>query len=214
MEKSKKVNAKAIRAGRCNIQREDVRELSFAGCTFDLATAFETIYFWPGLTESFAQVHRILRDGGRFFICNESDGDNSADTKREQMIQGMKIYRENEIVASLKQAGFLGVTVHRNPEKHWICREIKQAIIEIAAKNGSRKEHQHEIHRTILDHNRSIYEKTVGEKVWAKGRKRIHKESKDHLPANAGPGGEHRLEKSHGAQRLYVLCVHGYLESR
>lgn len=121
VEKSKKVNAKAIRAGRCNIQCEDVRELSFADSTFDLATAFETVYFWPGLTESFAQVHRVLRDGGRFFICNESDGDNPADTKWEQMIQGMKIYKENEIVAFLKQAGFLGVTVHRNQEKHWIC---------------------------------------------------------------------------------------------
>ncbi len=121
VEKSKKVNAKAIRAGRCNIQCENVRELSFANGTFDLATAFETIYFWPGLPKSFAQIHRVLRDGGRFFICNESDGDNPADTKWEQMIQGMKIYKENEIVASLKQAGFSNIITHRNPEKHWIC---------------------------------------------------------------------------------------------
>ncbi len=121
VEKSKQVNAKAIRAGRCNIQCEDVRELSFADGTFDLATAFETVYFWPGLPESFAQAYRVLRDGGRFFICNESDGDNPADQKWEQMIQGMKIYRENEIVASLKQAGFSNVTVNRNPKKHWIC---------------------------------------------------------------------------------------------
>ena len=38
VEKSKKVNAKAIRAGRCSIQCENVRNLSFADGTFDLAT--------------------------------------------------------------------------------------------------------------------------------------------------------------------------------
>lgn len=40
--------------------------------------------------------------------------------------------------------------------------EIEQAMIVIAAKNGSRKEHQREIHRAILDHDRSLYEKAVG----------------------------------------------------
>lgn len=29
-------------------------------------TAFETVYFWPGPTESFREVYRILRRGGSF----------------------------------------------------------------------------------------------------------------------------------------------------
>ncbi len=41
---------------------------------FDLATAFETVYFWPGLEKCFAEVCRILKPGGTFPICNESDG--------------------------------------------------------------------------------------------------------------------------------------------
>ncbi len=121
VQKSKKVNAKAIKTGRCTIQCENVRELSFADSTFDLATAFETIYFWPGLTEAFAQVCRVLRDGGRFFICNETDGDDPEYQKWEEMIEGMKIYKEDEIVASLKQAGFSKVTINRNLNKHWSC---------------------------------------------------------------------------------------------
>ncbi len=121
VQKSKKVNAKAIKTGRCTIQCENVRELSFADSTFDLATAFETIYFWPGLTEAFAQVCRVLRDGGRFFICNETDGDDPEYQKWEEMIEGMKIYKEDEIVASLKQAGFSKVTINKNLNKHWSC---------------------------------------------------------------------------------------------
>lgn len=121
VEKSRKVNARAIQAGRCNIQQENVRELSFSDNTFDLATAFETIYFWPELTVSFAQVRRVLRKGGKFFICNESDGDNPADEKWEKMIQGMKIYREDELVHCLKEAGFSSFAIHRNQKKHWIC---------------------------------------------------------------------------------------------
>ncbi len=121
VKKSKKVNAKAIRDGRCNIQCENVRELPFDDCIFDLATAFETIYFWPGLTESFTQVYRVLRNGGRFFICNECDADNPIAQKWEQMIDGMKLYKENEIVDSLKQAGFSNVIVNRNEKKHWLC---------------------------------------------------------------------------------------------
>ena len=41
---------------------------------FDLATAFETAYFWPGLEKCFGEVCRVLRPGGVFMICIESDG--------------------------------------------------------------------------------------------------------------------------------------------
>ena len=32
---------------------------------YELATAFETIYFWPGLEKCFAEVARILKPGVR-----------------------------------------------------------------------------------------------------------------------------------------------------
>lgn len=49
VEKSRKVNAKAIRLGRCEVLQASVAQLPFAEVTFDLVTAFETIYFWRGL---------------------------------------------------------------------------------------------------------------------------------------------------------------------
>lgn len=120
VNKSRKVNAKAVKADRCVIRQEDVRRLSFGDNAFDLATAFETVYFWD-IMASFAQVYRVLREGGRFFICNESDGEDASGAKWEQKIDGMKIYKQGEITDCLKQAGFLQITVHRNQEKHWIC---------------------------------------------------------------------------------------------
>ncbi len=121
VQKSRKVNKKAIKAGRCAIRCEDVRDLPFGDNTFDAATAFETMYFWQGLAACFSQVYRVLKKGGKFFICNESDGDNAADRKWESIIRGMKIYSQDEIVACCKQAGFSKIIVHRNRKKHWIC---------------------------------------------------------------------------------------------
>ena len=39
-----------------------------------MATAFETVYFWPEIEKSFAEVRRILSPGGIFLIVNEDDG--------------------------------------------------------------------------------------------------------------------------------------------
>jgi hypothetical protein len=43
-------------AGRCRVLRGDVSSLPFADGSFALATAFETVYFWPGLGKCFAEV--------------------------------------------------------------------------------------------------------------------------------------------------------------
>ena len=75
VEKAMRVNRKGLQAGRCRIIQGDVSCLPFEDGTFDLVTAFETVYFWPGPTESFREVYRTLRPGGIFLIVNESDGE-------------------------------------------------------------------------------------------------------------------------------------------
>ena len=59
VQKAKATNKKAIAAGRCTVLRENVTSLPFDGGSFDLATAFETVYFWSGLETCFAEVCRI-----------------------------------------------------------------------------------------------------------------------------------------------------------
>ncbi len=118
---SKKENAAAMQAGRCRILQGNVKELPFADESFDLATAFETIYFWPDIADSFREVARVLRGGGTFFICNETDGEDEEGRQWEQDIAGMKVYTVEEVAALLRQAGFAEVTVTRETEKHWVC---------------------------------------------------------------------------------------------
>lgn len=94
--------------------------MPFAGESFDLVTAFETVYFWPGLPECFGEVSRVLKPGGTFFICNEGGGDNAKDDKWTKIIGGMTIYNAGELKAFLEQAGFHGVQTHKNG-RGWLC---------------------------------------------------------------------------------------------
>ena len=120
VEKSKDYNKAMIVAGRCEVLQGDVSDLQFPAGTFDLATAFETVYFWPGIGKCFAQVAKVLKPGGYFMICNESDGTDPMSLKFEKIIDGMKNYTAEEIEAALRTAGFSEVTSDHHPSKPWI----------------------------------------------------------------------------------------------
>ncbi len=121
VEKAKEYNKAMIAAGRCTVQQGDVSDLFLPAGAFDLATAFETIYFWPGLEKCFGQVAKILKPGGLFLICNESDGMDATSLKFEKIIDGMKNHTVKEIEAALKAAGFSEVTSDHHPSKPWIA---------------------------------------------------------------------------------------------
>ena len=99
----------------------DVSDLPFSAESFDLATAFETIYFWPGLEKCFAEVAKVLKEGGCFLICNESDGTDATGTKFEEIIDGMHCYTAQQIEDALKAAGFTEVHSGHHPSKPWIA---------------------------------------------------------------------------------------------
>ena len=84
VEKARDYNKTMIAAGRCEVLQGDVSELQLPAGEFDLATAFETVYFWPGLEKCFAQVAKVLKPGGIFMICNESDGTDPTSLKFEK----------------------------------------------------------------------------------------------------------------------------------
>ena len=109
-----------IDAGRCQVLQGDVSALTLEENSYDLATAFETIYFWPGLTKCFAEVAKILKPGGIFMIVNESDGTDATSLKFEKIIEGMKNHTAEEVEAALKTAGFSKVQSMHHPKKPWI----------------------------------------------------------------------------------------------
>ena len=113
-------NKDAVLQGRCVVQQGDVSSLGFDDSRFDLATAFETVYFWPGLGKCFEEVFRILKPGGCFMIVNESDGKDDVGKKFEKMIEGMKLYTAEEIEEALRSAGFAKVEIIHHMNQPWI----------------------------------------------------------------------------------------------
>ena len=121
MEKARSINQKELQAGRCRIIQGDVSHLPFADGMFDLVTAFETVYFWPGPVESFREVYRTLRPGGVFLIVNEADGEGPWDNRWLSVIDGMQIFHRGQLAAFLTEAGFYKVIVKREMKRHWLC---------------------------------------------------------------------------------------------
>ena len=118
---SSKKNNWAIKRNRCEILRGNVAEMPFSDNTFDCVSAFETIYFWPGLEECFTEVNRVLKHGGIFMVCNGSDGENESDEKWVNIIEGMSVYNEDQLHSALEKAGFYKIKCYINTEKHWLC---------------------------------------------------------------------------------------------
>ena len=120
VKKATACNQAAIAEGRCTVQQGDVSDLRLPAGTFGLATAFETVYFWPGLETCFAQVAKVLKAGGCFLICNESDGTDAAGRKFEKIIDGMRCYTAAEIEKALRAAGFTEVSCDHHLSRPWV----------------------------------------------------------------------------------------------
>lgn len=116
VRKSVETNETAIAEGRCRVLSGDVSGLPLEDQSFDLVTAFETIYFWPDIAQAFAEVKRVLKQGGMFFICNESDGRDEGSLKNAAMIQGMTLYTPERIEELMTTAGFHDIHHYANPD--------------------------------------------------------------------------------------------------
>ena len=120
VEKAREYNRKSISAGCCTVQQGDVSDLQLPEENFDLAAAFETVYFWPGIENCFAQVAKVLKPGAYFLICNEADGIDAGTLRFEKIVDGMKVYTAEDLEAALKKAGFSEVSHDHHGSKPWI----------------------------------------------------------------------------------------------
>lgn len=116
---SKKFNRKAVSEGKVDIVHGTVSSLPFEDEKFDLATAFETVYFWPDLVNDFKEVKRVLKPGSKFFICNElSKGE---EAEKWSKIIDMNIYNKEQLKNVLIKAGFSDVISHEHENGKWLC---------------------------------------------------------------------------------------------
>lgn len=128
VEESRRFNAEDIAAGRCEVLQGDVMQMPFADNSFDCVSAFETVYFWPDIARAFAEVKRVLKPGGTFFICNESDALDQRAIDACKLIHGMRLYKAEELQALLEQAGFDQIKLFRQPDTHYLAAIAKNLL--------------------------------------------------------------------------------------
>lgn len=126
VKNSRKVLSKEIRKNRCIVEEQDVLNLTLGKKSFDLITAFETVYFWSDLAKAFLNVRNCLKENGKFIIIHENDGLIDNVEELESMIEGLRLYKFEEMETALKEVGFSKI------EK--IHHEIEPWLIVIATK--------------------------------------------------------------------------------
>ena len=125
VSESVKRNRNAIGEKRCEIIQADVSKMPIDDNSYDIASAFETIYFWPDIENAFREVLRIIKPNGHFIIAQGTDGKHPDDEKWLNTIEGMSVYTSDELEKYLLNAGFKSVEYFKK-ENDYILVVIAQ----------------------------------------------------------------------------------------
>ena len=115
---SKEVNDDLIKEGKVEVYEGNVADLPFEDDTFDIVTAFETVYFWPDIVKSFGEVKRVLKPGGMFLIGCEANGTNNLGMKFFNKVIDMTFYEDKDLKGFLENNDFNDVTVYLRDGKN------------------------------------------------------------------------------------------------
>jgi ubiquinone/menaquinone biosynthesis C-methylase UbiE len=126
VEQSTKRNRQAVDMDRCHVYEANVLDIPLDDGIYDLASAFETIYFWKDLNKAFGEVYRILNDEGRFLIACDTDGNNPNDQKWVGLLDDVAVYTKDEILKVLEAVGFNDVEVFHRKEDYLLVIVAKK----------------------------------------------------------------------------------------
>lgn len=115
---SREVNSEYIHQGKVEILEGNVQALPFEDESFDIVTAFETIYFWPDIEKCFGEVKRVLKPGGIFLIGMESNGSDNMVMKLSEKLIDMTVYNDEEVTGFLENNNYSDVTVYLRDAKN------------------------------------------------------------------------------------------------
>ena len=99
----------------------NIMQMPFAREVFDVATAFETIYYWPSLDSGIIEAMRVVKPGGIIVIANEMDGLSPEDDILAHKVGGMRVYTPEEIEQSMAESGLEDIKVWQDEERHFVC---------------------------------------------------------------------------------------------
>ena len=120
---SRRKNAELIKRGLVEVQEASVSRLPFADCSFDLATAVETQYYWPDLVNDMKEVRRVLKPGGRLLVIAETYKGGRLDPLKAPV---MKLLKSTHLSADDQRelftaAGYDDVQISEEKKRGWIC---------------------------------------------------------------------------------------------
>ena len=118
VSQSIKRNRKSVDIGRCRVIQADVSSMPIEDMSYDLVSAFETIYFWPDIENTFKEVSRIIKANGQFMIAQGTDGNHPDDEKWLSTVEGMKVYTADELERYLLNAGFSSVNSFKKEDDY------------------------------------------------------------------------------------------------
>lgn len=110
VKKSIEFNQELVDEGKIEVIEADVQNIPLDDSSIDIATAFETVYFWPNIVDSFIEVRRVLKDDALFMIVLTTNGDKDNlydDLKKEVELE---VYDDEELFSLLTEAGFRELT--------------------------------------------------------------------------------------------------------
>lgn len=113
------LNMDAIAEGTVDICLGTAESLPYEKNSFDLVTAFETIYYWENIENCFQNIFNILREKGVFLICNEDVSPSGIEDIASAL--NMHFYSADQLKKLLHAAGFQTVHAYLHPKGNWIC---------------------------------------------------------------------------------------------
>ncbi len=120
VKKSRETNADAIKAGRVDVMEGSADALPFAPQSFDIITAFETIYYWPNIVQCFAQIRQLLRAGGTFMVFNEDYHPEAGNNREVMAALNATMHTPEQILHLFRQAGFCEIELSLHENGKWL----------------------------------------------------------------------------------------------
>lgn len=107
------VNVEAIEAGRLEIREASADRLPFDDERFTAAVMTGVLGFLPDPVKAFAEIHRVLIDGGRLAALGSDPEMRGTPAAPEPMASRLRFYDDEELERIARKAGFTDVRVER-----------------------------------------------------------------------------------------------------
>lgn len=123
VERSSAYNKSMIKKGRVSITNAGVSDMPFDDNSFDLATAFESIYFFPDIQNDIAEIYRVLNHNGKILICLEIYDDGTDNQQKTDVVKELDLnyFTTDGLKNILSACGFKNIKIYEEITKGWVC---------------------------------------------------------------------------------------------